>query len=132
VDVKFRHVGTFDVLLLAVEPVKDVEDKFQLSFACAGRLGQGDKSKQVSVDLVGDLFGAVFRTKITRKYFQLLKSVGLVLGAKATVLAAIDNYSIPGEGKNKAVNGLWFELIEIQVGDKKVEAPPIERKEVAA
>lgn len=133
-DVRFRHIGTFEALLVSSDPVKDSEDKVQLGFACPGRTGQGDKSKNVSIDLVAQVFGAILRTKVTKRYLQVMHSVGLKAGVSCTITAAIDAYAIAAEGKGKASNGLWFELVEVQLGDKKIQ-PPIEQRqerEVAA
>jgi hypothetical protein len=123
VDFKFRPIGIFDSQVVGIEPVKDNDEKYQILFACCGRVGSGDKAKFGTVEAVAGLIGAVVKAKVSKKYLHMLKSIGVNIGSRCTVYAAIDNYAIAAEGKSKAANGLWFELIEVQVGDKKVEAP---------
>ena len=126
-DYKFRPIGTFDVLVVGIEQVKDDDERWLLLFACSGRTGMGSKAKTGSIQAVAEVIGAVVKAKVSKKYLCLLKSVGLNIISRCTVYAAVDNYAIPAEGKGKAAGGLWFELIEVQVGDKKVEAP-VEQK----
>jgi hypothetical protein len=123
VDFKFRPIGIFDAMVVAIEEVKGDDERWQLSFACPGRTGSGAKAKTGSIEAVAGLIGGVVKAKVSKKYLHMLKSIGINIGSRCTLYAAIDNYAIPAEGKNKAANGLWFELIEVQLGDKKVEAP---------
>lgn len=122
-DFKFRPIGIFQALLVSIEEVKDDDERWQLGFACPGRTGSGAKAKTGSIESVADLIGGAVKAKVSKKYLHMLKSIGVNVGCRCTLYAAIDNYAIPAEGKSKAANGLWFELIEVQLGDKKVEAP---------
>lgn len=130
-DFKFRPIGIFDSQVIGIEPVPNNDEKYQILFACCGRVGSGDKAKFGSVEAVAALIGAVVKAKVSKRYLHMLKSIGINTGSRCTVYAAIDHYAIAGDGKNKGANGLWFELIEVQLGDKKVEAPLEQRKEAA-
>lgn len=138
-DIKFRPIGIFDAQVVGIETAKSQqretknpqdeppEEKWQISFACPGRVGSGDKGKTAATEAVAALIGGVVKAKVSKRYLQMLKSIGFAIGARCTLHAAIDNYAIASDGKSRAANGLWFELIEVQVGDKKIETP-VEQK----
>jgi hypothetical protein len=138
VDFKFRPIGVFDAQVVGVEPVKSrdktaeqTDDKWQISFACPGRIGSGDKGKTASTEAVAALIGGVVKSKVSKRYLGILKSLGFNVGAHCVLHAAIDHYAIAAEGKSKGAAGIWFELLEVQIGDKKAEAPVEQRKEAA-
>jgi hypothetical protein len=134
-DIKFRPIGIFDAQVVGIEKVKaqpketgePPEEKWQISFACPGRVGSGDKGKTAATEAVAALIGGVVKAKVTKQYLHMLKSIGFAVNSRCTLHAAIDNYAIASDGKSRAANGLWFELIEVQVGDKKIETP-VEQK----
>lgn len=141
-DIKFRPIGIFDAQVVGIEKVKareretkslsavltePSEEKWQISFACPGRVGSGDKGKTAGTEAVAALIGGVVKAKVSKQYLHMLKSIGFNVGSRCTLHAAIDNYAIASDGKSRAANGLWFELIEVQVGDKKIETP-VEQK----
>ncbi len=138
-EVSFRPVGVFEAQVVAVDPVKNngktpetTEEKMQISFACPGRIGKGDKGKNANVEAVAALIGGVVKAKVSKRYLGILKSLGFAVGCKCTVHAAIDHYAIAPDSKSKGAVGIWFELIEVQIGDKKAEVPVEQKKEAAA
>ena len=131
-DFKFRPIGIFDCQVVGIEPVPNNDEKYQILFACCGRVGSGDKARFGSVEAVAALIGAPVKAKVSKKYLHMLKSIGIGVGSRCTVHAAIDYYAIAPDGKNKGINGLRCELIEVHIGDKKFEVPLEQRKETVA
>ena len=113
--IKTRPVGTFNLKLVAVEPVKDNPDKYQLVFASEVLLTQGEKSTYMPIDM-SEALGGTWRTKRTKEWVSQHKNI-LHIGHYFEVRAALDTYRL-----ESGAMGTWYELVEMKPAQQQQKA----------
>ena len=122
----FKYIGTFHLSFVKAEEIDNDDERVKLRFGCKARVNRGDEVRTRDAEAVADFLGGVWKTKVPKKLWSHLKSMGVKPGVLCQIEAAIDFYSMPGENGRPGPTGVWFEYLELidceRTGQQEVAA----------